>query len=91
MERQDKNFNFFTVTCSDINLPNGEVIYSISLENERYPVNTEATFSCSPEYILSGSSSSTCLASGNSAVWNPQIPTCNLGMRMLFCPQIAII
>ena len=72
-------FNCFSaVICSAISLPNGEVSYTTSQANGGYVVDTIATFTCSSQSDLSGSSSSTCQSSGNSAVWNPQTPICDL-------------
>ena len=69
---------FPAVTCSAITLENGEVTYTTTQVNGAYPLDTEATFSCSSQAKLSGSSSLTCQAFENSGNWNPQIPTCNL-------------
>ena len=73
-------FCFPAVTCSAITLENGEVIYTMSPQNGEFPLNTVATFSCSPQSNLSGCSSSICQASGNSGNWNPHAPTCDLSI-----------
>ena len=70
--------NFPAVTCSAITLENGEVTYTTTQVSAEYPLDTVATFSCSSQSKLSGSSSSTCQAFENTGNWNPQIPTCNL-------------
>ena len=73
---------FPTVTCSAITLENGQVTYSMPPQNGEYPLNTLATFSCSPQSSLSGSVSSTCQVSGNSANWNAETPTCELSKQI---------
>ena len=73
--------NVFAVTCSSLNLENGGISYNQSPVNGRYPVDTMASFSCHHGYSLTGSSSTTCLISGN---WNQQPPICNHGNRNIF-------
>ena len=58
-------------------MANGQVNYNqqqvINLMNERYHIDTVATYTCNDGYSLSGSESNTCQASGN---WEHDLPTC---------------
>ena len=72
--------NILTVdTCAWHSLENGEVDYDKQRVNdERYPIDTVATYTCNTGYSQSGSSSRTCQNSGN---WEPALPTCNEGNK----------
>ena len=73
---------FVPVTCSTINIQNGDVSYNIIQVNGGYPSGTVAHFSCSSQSTLSGSNSSTCQSAGNSANLNPQEPTCDISNKI---------
>ena len=67
----------FLGTCSVLESPsNGGISYNKEKVGGRYPVNTEASFSCNSGYNRNGHSSRTCQSDGN---WDQQTPSCNQG------------
>ena len=64
---------FVSVTCTSLTLINGDVSYSISAIDGRYPVGSTASFTCSDGYIRNGLDSSTCMITGE---WMDELPTC---------------
>ena len=61
-------------------LENGQTTYNDSMvQNNGYPLNTVASFTCNPGYNLNGSDSSTCQDSLN---WDQQIPACDQGKNV---------
>ena len=67
----------FTVSCPALNLMNGHVTYdSDSVGNDRYPVNTRATFTCNVGHRLDGPLGRDCQPSGD---WDQETATCTYG------------
>ena len=64
---------YIVVTCSALNLENGEVSYNESvLSNKGYPFGTMASFTCNCGYALSNSDISICQIFGHWC-WEPPI------------------
>ena len=70
----------FVAICPRMDAPsNGTISYNYpSWFDQLFPENTIATFDCEYGYIISGSGSSTCQASGQ---WTEPLQTCNEGKR----------
>ena len=68
-----EHYYIFLVTCGPLNLANGLVNYSTSMEKGRYLVNTVAFFSCNSGYYQNGTNSRAYQSSGS---WNGQNPIC---------------
>ena len=64
--------------CVSLSVSHGEVSYSTSPVNEKYLVDTVASFSCNYGYTRSGSASRTCQTSAN---WNGEITTCSQSIK----------
>ena len=77
----------FAESCPSLVLHNGDVKYSRSQVNERYPINTVAVFKCHYGYSQSGSGYRRCEPSGK---WNKETPTCTQSTFIMF-PQINLL
>ena len=64
---------FVSVTCTSLTLINGDVSYSTSAVDGRYPVGSTVYFTCSDGYMRNGLDSSTCNITGE---WMDELPTC---------------
>ena len=69
---------FLLVLCPALHLPHGEVTYTKSSVNGKYPVSTAASFTCGHLYRREGHSSLICKTSGN---WDHQTPSCSLSNK----------
>ena len=60
-------------TCPLLRLRNGQVAYNQTALEDRYPVQTSASFTCDVNYILVGTTSTICQSSGS---WTKDRPRC---------------
>ena len=68
---------FIVVTCEALSLAHGKVTYlPWDKVGDRYPVDTQAIFSCDKGYWRDGCTNATCKTSGN---WTQHKPVCNKG------------
>ena len=75
---------FITVMCPGIQLGHGQVRYSASPNNGKYPYHTVATFTCDKDFRREGHANSRCV---NPGVWDNPTPTCSRtqSSNTLFC------
>ena len=92
-------FLFLYVTdCPGVGVPvNGSVIYDRSPEGGRYPVGTQASFSCNEGYFVHRNTKLTCILGGvwQKSIVNSSKPRCLIkgnrnGQNISFCSSIAM-
>ena len=70
---------YIVAACPPVNIEHGKVEYNSSEVNGSYLTDTIASFTGDDEFVRNGSFSSTCQ---ESAIWNPDVPTCERGISL---------
>ena len=69
-------------------MSNGNIGYSMTAVNGRYPVDTEATFTCNDGYTRNGCDKTSCETSGS---WGHSTPTCDTSNFLIYPISYPII